>query len=73
MEHISKSASRVLEEITKKRVGRAMEALDLAGADDLLKSAVKKQFWELKNEIGSKVLESGVSENAIQECDKNNN
>lgn len=72
MEHISKSASRVLEEITRKRVGRAMEALDLSGADDLLKSAVKKQFWELKNDIDSKVIESGET-NAIQEFQENNN
>lgn len=59
MEQISIPASRVLEEITRKRVGRTMEALDLAGADDLLKSAVKKQIWELKNDIESKVLASG--------------
>ena len=58
MEHISIPISRVLEEITRKRVGRTMEALDLAGADDLLKSAVKKQIWELKNDIESKVLAS---------------
>lgn len=62
MEHISKTASRVLEEITKKRVGRTMEALDLAGADELLKSAVKKQIWEMKNDIESKVLESGEND-----------
>lgn len=62
MEHISKPASRVLEEITRKRVGRTMEALDLAGADELLKSAVKKQIWELKNDIESKVLESGEND-----------
>ena len=36
-----------------------MEAPDLAGADDLLKSAVQKQNWELKNDIESKVLASG--------------
>ena len=58
MEHISIPISRVLEEITRKRVGRTMEALDLAGADNLLKSAVKKQIWELKNDIESKVLAS---------------
>jgi hypothetical protein len=62
MEHISKPAFRVLEEITRKRVGRTMEALDLAGADELLKSAVKKQIWELKNDIESKVLESGEND-----------
>lgn len=62
MENTIKSPSRVLEEITRKRVGRTMEALDLSGADDLLKSAVKKQFWELKNDIESKVLESEENE-----------
>lgn len=62
MENTLKPASRILEEITRKRVGRTMEALDLSGADDLLKSAVKKQFWELKNEIESKVIESEENE-----------
>ena len=59
MEHISESANRLLEQIAKKRVGRTMEALDLAGASEQLKSAVKKQIWEFKNEVESKVLESG--------------
>lgn len=62
MENTLRPASRILEEITRKRVGRTMEALDLSGADDLLKSAVKKQFWELKNEIESKVIESEENE-----------
>ena len=62
MENTLRPASRILEEITRKRVGRTMEALDLSGADYLLKSAVKKQFWELKNEIESKVIESEENE-----------
>lgn len=61
MEHISVSARALLDQIAKKRVGRTMEALDLAGASQPLKSAIKKQIWEFKNEIESKVLESGGS------------
>lgn len=47
-----------LEKITKKRVGRTLEVLDLARCGEIVKTAVKKQFWEMKNEIESKVLES---------------
>lgn len=50
----------LLEEIARKRVGRTLEALDLAGTSETLKIAVKKQIWEFKNEIESKILESGV-------------
>ena len=50
----------LLEEIARKRVGRTLEALDLAGVSEALKIAVKKQIWEFKNEIESKILESGV-------------
>lgn len=49
--------SEELERITKKRVGRTMEALDLAGSSEALKSAVKKQIWEFKREIERNVLE----------------
>lgn len=61
LEHISKSAYKVLEQIAKKRVGRTLEALDLAGCSEELKYAVKKQIWEFKDEVESKVL--GKEEN----------
>lgn len=47
-----------LERITKKRVGRTMEALELAGSSEALKSAVKKQIWEFKKEVERNVLEA---------------
>jgi hypothetical protein len=57
-EQIQNPAKRVLEEITRKRVGRTLEALDLAGCNEQIKTAVKKQIWEMKNDIESQVLES---------------
>lgn len=60
LEHISIPAKELLEKIAKKRVGRAMEALDLACCNETIKVAIKKQFWEFKDEIESKVLERGV-------------
>ena len=56
LEHISIPATKILEQIAKKRVGRTLEALDLAGCSEEVKFAVKKQIWEFKNEIESKVL-----------------
>lgn len=47
-----------LERITKKRVGRTMEALELAGSSEALKSAVKKQIWEFKKDVERNVLEA---------------
>ena len=58
-----------LERIAKKRVGRAMEALELAGCGDAIKSAIKKQIWEFKKDIERNVLEKGC-ENGM---DKNTN
>ena len=52
-------AKKLLEEIARKRVGRALEAMDLACASDILKIAVKKQIWEFKNDVESKILGSG--------------
>ena len=66
-------AKKLLEEIARKRVGRTLEALDLAGSSETLKSAVKKQIWEFKNEVESKILESGEQSDAIQAEYKNNN
>ena len=59
LEHISISAEKVLEQIAKKRVGRTLEALDLAGCSEEVKFAVKKQIWEFKDEVESKVLGRG--------------
>lgn len=56
LEHISIPATKILEQIAKKRVGRTLEALDLAGCSEEVKFAVKKQIWEFKNEVESKVL-----------------
>lgn len=61
LEHISIPLEKVLEQITRKRVGRTLEALDLAGCSEDIKFAVKKQLWEFKNEVESKVL--GKEEN----------
>lgn len=57
-----------LERITKKRVGRVMEALELAGCPDMLKAAVKKQIWEFKKDVERNVLEKGCEydENEIK-------
>ena len=59
--------SEELERITKKRVGRTMEALELAGSSETLKSAVKKQIWEFKKDIERNVLgmecENGMDKN----------
>jgi len=66
LEHISEPAKRLLYKIAMKRVGRALEALDLAGCDETIKAAIKRQFWEFKNEVESQVLESGETNNAIQ-------
>lgn len=56
--HISEPARELLDKIARKRVGRAMGALDVAGCNEQLKTEIKKQFWEFKNEVESEVLES---------------
>lgn len=65
--HISIPAKELLDKIARKRVGRAMGALDVAGCNRQLKTEIKKQFWEFKNEVESKVLEreeyNGVDKN----------
>ena len=50
---------KILEKIAKKRVGRTLEALELAGATDGLKNAIKKQIWEFKNDIEVNILNVG--------------
>lgn len=49
-----------------------MEALELAGSSETLKSAVKKQIWEFKKDIERNVL-GMESDDAIPEKYKNNN
>ena len=56
IENTSKSDTAILEQIARKRVGRTLEALDLAGCGEEVKFAVKKQIWAFKNEVESKVL-----------------
>lgn len=63
--------SEELERITKKRVGRTMEALELAGSSEALKSAIKKQIWEFKKDIERNVLEMECAD-AVPEKYKNN-
>jgi len=67
LEHISEPAKRILYKIAMRRVGRTLQALDIAGCDETLKSAVKKQFWEFKNEVESQVLGSGETNDAVQD------
>lgn len=67
LEHISEPARRILYKIAMRRVGRALEALDIAGCDETLKNAIKRQFWEFKNEVESQVLGSGENNDAIQD------
>ena len=67
MEQISKPASRVLEELTRKKVGRTMEVLEISGATDLLKSSIKKQFWDLKDEIENIILNGDVTDGEYSE------
>ncbi len=50
---------KILEKIAKKRVGRTLEALELAGATEGLKNAIKKQIWEFKNDIEVNILNVG--------------
>jgi len=64
--------SEELERITKKRVGRTMEALELAGSSETLKCAVKKQIWEFKKDIERNVL-GMESKDAVPEEYKNHN
>lgn len=50
---------KILEKIAKKRVGRTLEALELAGATEGLKNAIKRQIWEFKNDIEVNILNVG--------------
>lgn len=70
LKHISIPLERVLTEITKKRVGRTLEALDLSGCNEQVKLAVKKQIWEMKNEIESKVLGKEVENDNKEICNR---
>ena len=62
-----------LERITKKRVGRTMEALELAGSSEALKSAIKKQIWEFKKDVERNVLETECNHGLDKDTNDINN
>ena len=51
LKHISISAKSVLDNIARKRVGQTMSELELAGCNQNIKDAVKKQLYGLKKDI----------------------
>jgi len=51
MKHISIPAKLLLDKIASKRVGQTMSELELAGCQQNVKDAVKKQLYGLKKDI----------------------
>jgi len=51
MEHISIPAKKLLDKIASKRVGQTMSELELAGCQQNVKDAVKRQLYGLKKDI----------------------
>jgi hypothetical protein len=51
MKHISIPARELLDKIASKRVGQTMSELELAGCQQNVKDAVKKQLYGLKKDI----------------------
>lgn len=51
LNHISIPAKEVLDKLASKRVGQALSELELAGCDDAVKQAVKRQLYGLKKDI----------------------
>lgn len=51
MKHISIPAKELLDKIASKRVGQTMSELELAGCQQNVKDAVKKQLYGLKKDI----------------------
>ena len=51
LKHISISAKELLDKIASKRVGQTMSELELAGCEQNVKDAVKKQLYGLKKDI----------------------
>ena len=50
LNHISIPAKEVLDKLASKRVGQALSELELAGCDDAVKQAVKRQLYGLKKD-----------------------
>ena len=51
LKHISIPAKEVLDKLASKRVGQTLSELELAGCDDNIKQAVKRQIYGLKKDI----------------------
>ena len=51
LKHISIPAREVLDKLASKRVGQTLSELELAGCDDNIKQAVKRQIYGLKKDI----------------------
>lgn len=51
LKHISIPAKEVLDKLASKRVGQTLSELELAGCDDNVKQAVKRQIYGLKKDI----------------------
>ena len=51
LQHISIPAKKLLDNIASKRVGQTMSELELAGCNQSVKNAVKKQLYGLKKDI----------------------
>lgn len=57
LKHISIPAKEVLDKLASKRVGQTLSELELAGCDDSIKQAVKRQIYGLKKDI-EQILEA---------------
>ena len=57
LNHISKPAKELLDKIASKRVGQTMSELELAGCEQNVKDAVKKQLYGLKKDIERQIDE----------------
>lgn len=51
LKHISIPAKEVLDKIASKRVGQTLSELELAGCNEEVKQAVKRQMYGLKKDI----------------------
>ena len=51
LKYISIPAKEVLDKLASKRVGQTLSELELAGCDDSIKQAVKRQIYGLKKDI----------------------
>lgn len=51
LKHISIPAKELLDKLASKRVGQTLSELELAGCDENVKQAVKRQMYGLKKDI----------------------